>query len=104
MFIALGFKLGFGGAMTYDRALQIRRLATELPLHSIVLETDAPDIAPAWRHKQRNEPAELVGIAKALAQLRGCAVDEVEQTTTNNALQALPRLRALGLNSTPVAG
>lgn len=43
-FIALGFKLGFGGALTYDRALQLRRLATELPLSAIVLETDAPDI------------------------------------------------------------
>jgi len=47
-FIDLGFKLGFGGAMTYTRALQIRSLAQQLPLKSIVLETDAPDIAPSW--------------------------------------------------------
>ncbi len=46
-FIELGFKLGFGGAATYERALQIRRLLTELPLDSIVTETDAPDISPA---------------------------------------------------------
>ena len=46
--IALGFKLGFGGAMTYSRALHIRELATKLPLEAIVLETDAPDIPPEW--------------------------------------------------------
>jgi TatD DNase family protein len=46
-FIDLGFKLGLGGAMTYTRALQIRRLATELPLTALVLETDAPDMSRA---------------------------------------------------------
>jgi TatD DNase family protein len=95
MFIERGFKLGFGGAMTYDRALQIRRLAMQLPLESLVLETDAPDIAPAWRHKQRNEPAELAGIAQVLADLRGCSLAEIERITTQNALQILPRLQPL---------
>ena len=47
-FIRLGFKLGFGGALTFERALQLRRLAQTLPLESIVLETDAPDIPPLW--------------------------------------------------------
>jgi TatD DNase family protein len=59
-FIALGFKLGFGGAATYDRALQIRRLLKDLPLESIVTETDAPDIPPAWLRSEGirfNEPA-----------------------------------------------
>mgnify|MGYP000735790084 CR=1 FL=1 len=56
-FIALGFKLGFGGALTYDRALQLRRLATELPLSAIVLETDAPDIPPHWLYSTAEQRA-----------------------------------------------
>ncbi len=59
-FIKLGFRLGFGGAMTYAGSRRIRQLAAELPLSSIVLETDAPDIPPAWggRAAQRSgQPA-----------------------------------------------
>ncbi len=91
-FIGLGFKLGFGGAMTFTRALQIRRLAAELPLDAIVLETDAPDIAPAWLHPQRNSPQQLPRIGEVLAQLRGMTVDEAAQATTANAHAAMPRL------------
>ena len=58
-FIKLGFKLGFGGAMTFSGSTRIRRLAAELPLAAIVLETDAPDIPPAWLGGGRNSPAEL---------------------------------------------
>lgn len=92
MYIDLGFKLGFGGAMTFTRALQIRRLAAELPLASIVLETDAPDIAPAWVHPGRNSPDQIPRIGAVLAELRGIGVDEVAAATTANALAALPRL------------
>ncbi|MDR3410925.1 MAG: TatD family hydrolase [Formivibrio sp.] len=84
-FIKLGFKLGFGGAMTYPRALNIRRLATELPLEAIVLETDAPDMSPEWISKQRNEPGELPRIAAMLAGLRNMTVDEVVVATGINA-------------------
>jgi TatD DNase family protein len=104
-FIDLGFKLGFGGAMTFDRALQIRRLATELPAHAIVLETDAPDMPPHWLYKTaaqraqgllaRNEPAELPRIAKTLADLRGWSLAQTCEQTTANALVALPRLASL---------
>ncbi|TAK90090.1 MAG: TatD family deoxyribonuclease [Burkholderiaceae bacterium] len=98
MFIELGFKLGFGGAMTFDRALQIRRLATQLPLDAFVLETDAPDIAPAWLGTQqqhpRNEPGELARIGAVLAQLRDVPLDAVRAATTANARRALPRLDA----------
>jgi TatD DNase family protein len=91
-FIKLGFKLGFGGAMTFDRALRIRQLATELPLESIVLETDAPDIAPEWIRKQRNSPAELIRIAQVLADLRQMSLADVAKTTTKNAQTVLPNL------------
>lgn len=94
-FINLGFKLGFGGAMTFTRALQIRRLATELPLESIVLETDAPDISPAWLHPQRNSPEQLPRIGTTLAELRGQDPAAVARQTADNARAAMPRLQAL---------
>ncbi|TCS70005.1 TatD DNase family protein [Sulfuritortus calidifontis] len=84
-FIKLGFKLGFGGAFTYPRANNLRRLALDLPLEAIVLETDSPDIAPAWIGKGRNEPAELARIAASLAELRGIDVEAVARQTTQNA-------------------
>lgn len=94
-FIDIGFKLGFGGAMTFTRALQIRRLAAELPLSSIVLETDAPDISPAWVHPGRNSPDQIPRIGAVLAELRGIGLDEVQAATTDNACVVVPRLRRL---------
>ena len=93
-FIDLGFRLGFGGAMTFTRALQIRRLASDLPLRSIVLETDAPDIAPRWCHPGINTPGELPQIGHELASLRGLSHLETAQQTTANVLAALPRMQA----------
>lgn len=80
-FIDLGYALGFGGAMTFPRALRIRALAATLPDESIVLETDSPDIAPAWIHPGRNEPCQLPAIADSLAQLRGLSREEVAAFT-----------------------
>jgi len=112
--IGLGLKLGFGGALTYDRALQLRRLAATLPLESIVLETDAPDMPPHWLYKtaqQRaagapqgiNSPAELPRIAAELAALRALPLAELATATTGNAVAALPRLRRLALKKGPSA-
>lgn len=84
-FIDLGFKLGFGGAMTWPRATHIRQLATELPLESIVLETDAPDMPPVWRQGQRNLPDQLLPIAESLAALRFLPLASVLESTTANA-------------------
>ena len=105
-FLSLGFKLGFGGAATYDRALQLRRLAAELPLDALVLETDAPDIPPHWLYataEQRlqgtaqgvNTPAELPRIAGVIAQLRGMSLEALAEATSRNAQVALPRLATL---------
>ncbi len=85
MFLAMGFKLGFGGAMTYSGSTRIRQLAAELPLEAIVLETDAPDIPPAWAQGVRNEPANLRRYAEELAVLRGMEVAEVIAVTAKNA-------------------
>ena len=101
-FIDLGFKLGFGGALTFDRALQLRRLAQTLPADALVLETDAPDIPPHWLYRtaaeraagatSRNEPAELPRIAETLAALRGITLPELAALTVANAQAVLPRL------------
>jgi TatD DNase family protein len=106
-FVELGFVLGFGGTLTFDRALQIRRLATQLPLSSIVLETDAPDIPPHWLYRtqserqsgqglapqNRNEPSQLPQIAQVLAQLRSESLEDIAQATFQNTLRALPQLQ-----------
>lgn len=91
-FIKLGFKLGFGGAMTYSGSTRIRALAATLPLDSIVLETDAPDMAPAWLNGGRNSPVELPRIAAVLAELRGLPVPEIVERTGTNVQAALPRI------------
>ena len=99
-FIARGFCLGFGGALTYERALQLRRLATHLPLSSLVLETDAPDIPPHWLYataamraqgqpQGRNSPTQLPRIASVLAELRGLSLEALAQATSENARRAL---------------
>ena len=112
-FMAMGFKLGFGGALTFDRALQLRRLASDVPLNALVLETDAPDIPPRWLYRTqaeraqgavmgRNEPAELVRIAQCLAELRGMPLADLAQASTANAMQALPKLGPLWARSTQI--
>ncbi|MGE8629351.1 TatD family hydrolase [Achromobacter denitrificans] len=95
-FIEQGFALGLGGAMTYKRALQIRRHAVEVDLEHLVLETDAPDIPPAWLHPpdRRNRPGELARIAEVLAELRGLSLARVAHATSANAMRVLPRLPA----------
>jgi TatD DNase family protein len=104
-FVALGFRLGFGGAVTFDRALRIRRVGRAVDLGAIVMETDSPDIPPQWRYRtaearnagatMRNEPAELARIGAVLASLRGESVEAFAAATTGNALASLPRLAAL---------
>lgn len=95
-FIKLGFKLGFGGAMTYSRASKLRELARTLPLESIVLETDAPDIPPDFLARgEPNKPQYLPRIAQTLAELRGMTLEEIACATTTNALDVLPGLASL---------
>ena len=105
-FVALGLALGFGGALSYERALQLRRLARELPLEALVLETDAPDMPPHWLYQTaeqraqglaqgRNSPAELPRIAQVLADVRGVSLDALAQASTRNAQRVLPKLLPL---------
>jgi TatD DNase family protein len=83
--IDLGFYLGFGGPVTYTRALKLRMLVSELPLSALLIETDAPDQPDASHHGERNQPAWLPNIAACIAELRGIAVEAVAETTSDNA-------------------
>ena len=105
-FVDMGFALGFGGTLTYERSLQLRRLACELPLSAIVLETDAPDIPPQWLYQTaeqraqgaaqgRNSPAELPRIAQVLAGLRQLPLTDLATASSANACHVLPKLAAL---------
>lgn len=102
-FVDQGLALGFGGAMTYERATALRELARTVPERALVLETDAPDIPPYWLYQTaqaraagapqgRNTPAELPRIAAVLADVRGMEVTALQALTTANALRVLPGL------------
>ncbi|HEV7578279.1 MAG TPA: TatD family hydrolase [Caldimonas sp.] len=104
-FVELGFRLGFGGAVTFERALRIRRVGRAVAESAIVMETDSPDIPPQWRYRtaearaagatMRNEPAELARIGAELAALRGETAEALAAATSANAIASLPRLAGL---------
>jgi TatD DNase family protein len=108
-FVERGFRLGFGGTLTFDAARQIRRIAASVPDSAPVLETDAPDIPPHWIYRTaaereaavpplaqgRNEPAEMARVARVLAELRGLTPAELAALTRANAHAVMPRLAAL---------
>lgn len=83
-YLKLDFKLGFGGGITYPRAVKTRHLATILPLGSIVLETDAPDMPLNGFQGKRNEPGRVKRVAECLAELRGISLMELAETTSHN--------------------
>ncbi len=85
----LGFVLGIGGSATYDRAKKLARIIRQVPLESLVLETDAPDIPPAFSRGERNTPLNLPRIAQKIAEIRGVNVAELVQQTSTNAKRVL---------------
>ncbi|MDH5370599.1 MAG: TatD family hydrolase, partial [Gammaproteobacteria bacterium] len=84
-YIELGFKLGFGGTLTYENSTKIHALAKSLPLESIVLETDAPDMVVESHRGQRNSPAYITECLNALAKIRDEDVGVIAKQTTKNA-------------------
>jgi TatD DNase family protein len=105
-FVEMGFCLGFGGTVTYERSQHIRALAKSLPPQAIVMETDAPDIPPQWIYATAQERAngkpqginsalELPRMGEILAELRGVSAGTWAAQTTANALRVLPKLNAL---------
>nr|WP_256358816.1 TatD family hydrolase [Pseudomonas sp. PDM27] len=86
-YIKLGFKLGLGGAPTWPQALRMHRVLAELPLDSVVLETDSPDMAPAMFPGQRNSPAHLPAICAALADIMAISPEQLAAASTANACE-----------------
>lgn len=84
-YIGLGFMISVCGTITYERARKIRRVASQVPLSSLVLETDSPDIPPAKHHGERNSPEYLPEILRALARLRDEDIEMVATFVTANA-------------------
>ncbi|WP_074756019.1 TatD family hydrolase [Pseudomonas abietaniphila] len=84
-YIKLGFKLGLGGAATWPQALRMHRVIAELPLDSVVLETDSPDMAPAMYPGQRNSPEHLPDICTALSDLMNISAERLAHASTLNA-------------------
>ncbi len=76
-YLDLGILLGIGGIGTWATSKRLHETIGACPSDGFVLETDAPDLSPSWIRGQRNEPAELVGIASAVARLRGSSPEEV---------------------------
>ncbi|MCG8428158.1 MAG: TatD family hydrolase [Chromatiales bacterium] len=83
--IAMGFMLSFGGPITYSRAKRLRQLVAELPLESILLETDTPDQPDSQHRGERNEPAYLIQILETVSELRNESSTEIAAATTRNA-------------------
>ena len=83
----LGFCLGIGGPVTYDRAKRLRRTVASMPLDCLLLETDAPDQPDADWRGQRNEPARLRQVLDVVAQLRGQPAAAIAEATSANALR-----------------
>jgi TatD DNase family protein len=98
-FVERNFVLGFGGAATFSGSRRIRHLAATLPATALVLETDAPDIAPQWLHDggkfERNTPDQLPRIAAEIAALRAQSPEDLAEQATMNLRRILPRAASL---------
>jgi TatD DNase family protein len=90
--VALGLALGFGGTLTFKNAQEIRDAAQSVPLTTLLVETDAPYLAPMPYRGKRNEPAYTRLVAEKLAALRGMPFNEIATLTTSNAHNVFPRL------------
>jgi TatD DNase family protein len=82
--IALGLSISFTGILTFKSSADLRKIAAELPADRILVETDAPYLAPGKLRGKRNEPAYVIETAKVLAETRGVAFDEIARQTTEN--------------------
>lgn len=86
--LALGFHISFGGIVTFPKAAQIQEAARTVPADRLLIETDAPYLAPVPKRGKRNEPAYIVETARKVAELRGMTPEQIAQLTANN-FQAL---------------
>ncbi|HIJ21788.1 MAG: TatD family hydrolase [Gammaproteobacteria bacterium] len=84
LYIDAGFLIGIGGVITRPNALKLKRVVEKIPLTSIALETDAPDLPPIWAQGTRNSPEQLPSIAERIAQIRKIPLELVAFQTTQN--------------------
>jgi TatD DNase family protein len=85
-FLALGFYLGIGGPVTFNKNRILQEAVKEIPLERIILETDCPYLTPVPYRGKRNEPAYVRYVAEKVAELKGISVEKVKERTTNNAV------------------
>lgn len=90
--VAIGFYLGIGGILTFKRSDGLRATVRELPLDRLILETDAPYLAPVPVRGRTNEPAFTAHVAKVLAEVRGLPLAEIERATTANFLRLFTKV------------
>lgn len=93
--IKLGFKLGIGGAISHSRATKLRKTVTNLPLEALVLETDSPDMKPAFLTGSRNSPVSTLLLAQMVASIKQHSLDYVLQQSRRNVIQVIPKMDAL---------
>jgi len=91
--LEIGFYLSFSGILTFKNADEVRRVAANAPADRILVETDAPYLAPVPLRGKVNEPSYVVHTAKVLADIRGVSEDEIAATTTENARRIFSRMR-----------
>lgn len=93
--VNLGFKLGVGGAMSHPRAKKLRATITRLPLTCLVLETDAPDMKPAFWGESNNSPLAIMILAQIVATLHQCSLGDVLLSSNQSLLSAMPNIEKL---------
>ncbi|MCI6871302.1 MAG: TatD family hydrolase [Streptococcus hyointestinalis] len=86
-FIKLGMTISFSGVVTFKKALDVQEAATHLPLDKILVETDAPYLAPVPKRGRENKPAYTRYVVEKIAELRGLSVEEIAQATYDNAVR-----------------
>ena len=85
--VSLGFYVSSPGVVTFNKAEQLQEAVKKTPLHSLILETDAPFLAPVPKRGKRNEPTYTLYTAAKVAELKGVSIDEIAQQTTANAVK-----------------
>ena len=84
-FVKMGYYIGIGGVVTFKNAKKLKETATRIPLTKILLETDAPYMAPEPHRGERNHSGNLIFVAEKIAEIKGISVEEVEEVTKQNA-------------------
>ena len=97
--LGLGLSISFSGVVTFRNSADLRAIVRDVPLDRILVETDAPYLAPVPHRGRRNEPAFVAATAKAVAEAKGIAPEALAEATRANALRVFPKLDRSGARS-----